>query len=332
MNSRVADEIQKFVAKIPNIKEGRNYWFVRTQGGDLYEPFIDENLIAIKYSPIKLDEIEMQRDLEPPKRLRTLQKIIKGRDPDASRPGQIASTLSRFCFEIQEGDVVIIPSTSSAVLTFGIVQDSKAAVGTINESSDLRGHHTRAVKWIKSIARDKLNGKLYRLFFCHQTIVNGNEYSELIDSTINDFYVKDRKLYLQIHIQKESEILAKDLFTACLDLLSLTDEFLKQHGIDQDTENTEVKVSVSSPGEVEFISTCIQAMAVLGFIAVILAGGEINSKILGNDISMKTPGLLKSLSDFLNSHKKRKHLGDIISKLDVKNPEDAIKVLKQLNE
>ena len=43
------DEIQKLINSLTVISNKRNYWFVRTQGGDFYETFLLNNYIAIGY-------------------------------------------------------------------------------------------------------------------------------------------------------------------------------------------------------------------------------------------------------------------------------------------
>lgn len=328
----VAEDFERIISALPQINTGRQYWFVRTEGGLLFDPFMAENLIAIDYHRITIAEIETLAGLEPKQKIDKISKLIRRQYEDVSMPGLAASNIVKFIFEMKRGDIVIIPSPSSQLLAFGVIQEDKATQGIYTEIKDLTGFKVRKVKWVKTVSRDKLNPKLYRLFFSHQAVVSGNEYADYIDATINDFYIKDQKIHLQLKIDKEDEILAKELFTACLGLLEVTDDFLRANNIQETTSSVEVKVSVNSPGVVEFIGCSFLALTALGFCIVALAGGGIEGKILGQEVSFKTDGLLIKISEFLRDHQKRKLLTTLTSQLDMKNPDDAVKLIGKLLE
>lgn len=330
MDKNTEKDFVNIIEKMVTVNEGRQYWFIRTEGGSLYKSFLSDNIVGIGYDKIKYSEISDLSEIEYKVGLKNLTKRVKRAYPDLTRPRMAAAQIYKFCFEVKKGDIVIIPGPYSHFLSFGVVISEATFDRTYNQEIFLSGYKLKDVKWLKTISRDRLNPKLYKLFFTHQAIVNGNDYDEHIDSILNDFFLKNGRLHLKIKIDKESDILARELFEACLGLLKITDDFLSTNGIEEDTSDVEVKISVNSPGEVELIGECLLALCTLGFIIVTLAGGGIGAKILGQNLEFKTEGLLKKLSEFLDNHEKRKLLKKLVHSLDMKEPKDTVKLIENL--
>lgn len=326
----LANELREIVSEIPIINPNRNYWFIRTEGGLFYNKFIHHNVIAIGYNEISTDKVsEVIKTARRPKK--ALMDYIKKSHPSIKRPGLAASQLLRFITEIRQGDVVVIPGINSTELSFGIV----TASSTINydfpiEENQVNCNYSKAksVEWVKTVRRSTLNPELYSMFFARQTIVNGQDYAAYIDSTINDIYTKNGKTHLVVRVTRNQGIYAHHLFNLGLQLLEVTDQFLQENQISEDTEKVEVKTHLNSPGFFELAGYATEAVVTVALLMVAVSGGDFISDALG--IKMKTPGILKALSSFLNDKQKRELLAQLSSELQTKESKDLLEIIKKM--
>jgi hypothetical protein len=166
------------------------------------------------------------------------------------------------------------------------------------------------------------------MFFARQTIVNGKDYASYIDSTLNDIYTKNGKTHLVVRVERHQGIYAHHLFNLGIQLLDVTDQFLLENQIDENTEKVEVKTHLNSPGFFELAGYSTLAVATVGLLIVAVSGGDFTSENWG--IKMKTPGILKAISSFLNDKKKRELLTQLSGELQAKEPKDLMEIFKQL--
>lgn len=326
-------QLSHILENITEVHTDRQYWFIRTDAGYYYNTFISRGVVGIGFDKITLNIITEVISDNTVNSAKKLTDIVRSKYPDISRPGLAASQLLKFFTEIKKGDVVIIPSVSSSEISFGIIQDSEPFSTSFlgaDQNKDLTYNKARNVTWVKHVHRKKLNPRLFSLFFSHQTISNGSEYASYIDSTINDFYKKEDRTHLQLSIQKSSDINARALFTGCIGLLDLTDDFMKQTGYDADTKNIDVKISLNSPGFIEFIGNNSNAMVLLGFIIVGVVGGGFTAKISTATFALKTDGIIKKISDFLKEKHRQETLSSVMDSLEAADPKDIIEIAKKL--
>ena len=325
------EELRGILNEVLGVKADRNYWFIRTQGGFFYRLFVERGIVAIGYTKVDVPE---PADGEKPRSIfKAVVEEVKKRYPDARWPGQIAKQVITFTKSIGKGDVVIIPGVNSQYLSFGIVIDDVAKDTVVRDEDNAFDLRVRSVQWIKTVPKRSLNPNLFSMFFAHQTISNGNEYGTYIDNTLNDFFIKDEKAYLQLPVQKNDDINARALFKTCLDLLDLTDEFLEYMGSAERTKAVEVKVNINSPGVVEFIGYSLPVIAVLGLLIVAINGGGFKTKNGEGMVELKSDGLLSKLTEFLNEKSKRKALETMVQELqslEMKDSKDIVKVIDKL--
>jgi hypothetical protein len=306
---------------------------VRTNAGQYYKEFLSSSVICIGLEKIKLSEILTIINDEKRDSKKELIKIIKEKYPENERPGLAAAQVIRFVSEISPGDVVIIPSESSSELSFGIVEEGEPFQIRLHDyetNKEYTYDKARKVTWVKSVGRSSLNPKLFSLFFAHQAISNGNDYAQFIDSTINDFYQKDGKLYLQLKILKKAVINARQLFHGCLELLNLTDDFLKINKCEEDTSDIDAKISLNSPGVIELIANSFYALTTVGLIIVAVTGGKFKAKHGESAVEFQTDGIVKKISDFLNEKHRRKELSLVMEKLEAVDPKDLASITKKM--
>jgi hypothetical protein len=330
--------LEEILDALPKINANRNYWFFRTNGGQFYNYFIQRNLIAIGYDKINLLDIKatVNNDADS---IRILGEKIKNEyGEEETRPNYIASQLTKFAYGIKKGDIVFIPSYSSNEITFGEVIETQAFIDntTINDTDVCPYYKRKKVKWIRTMSRDELDPNLYKLMFSHHTITETNNYGEFIDKITNSFFIKNAKAHLVLDVQTKAEIKAKDLFQMGAISLELLDDFCEAENLSYKSDDFNVKLNLQSPGHIELSGITMGGIVIIGIILVSLAGGGFSIK-LGQELSidLKTDGIVEKIRAFLKSNSnvqtKRALLEKHMKDLEIKDPEDLIKVLHELN-
>jgi hypothetical protein len=112
-------------------------------------------------------------------------------------------------------------------------------------------------------------------------------------------------------------------------LLLLFKEFCEEQKLPYNSDDVDVRLNLRSPGIIELTGVAA-AIIILGIILVGLAGGDADFKIGGQDVKFKTPGILASLSDFLDRKLRRKALVKLMAELEMKNPEELVKIIGKI--
>ena len=114
---------------IPRVNPERNYWFLRTQGGQYYHDFLIGEFIAIGWDKF----VDISHITEYPEQY--IIEHISALYPKERRPGHVYNQIMRFVREMKVGDVVIIPSHKSQMLSIGIVE-SDVYIGAFCRMTD----------------------------------------------------------------------------------------------------------------------------------------------------------------------------------------------------
>lgn len=293
-------DLKKF---IPEINPNRNYWLVRTQGGMFFQEFFFSDYIAIDWNEI--DDVDLIKD---EKRHNELVELIKEKYDKDSVPGLSANQMRKFVRDMKKGDVVIIPSKNSEYIAYGELLNDEIYIENVKEEElekdDCNFRKRRAVRWIKHQKKEEIDVYMYKLLNNHQTISSANEFADIIDRTLQPFYIKDDKAHFIVKVNQEGDISAIDLSSFVYNTTSLVDSFNKISNEQFNKREINTKVNVHSPGIIEFIGP-IKVMSCIAFGAVILLGGE--TSFFG--IKIKTDGLSKNILEWvkaLNEMKKSK--------------------------
>jgi restriction system protein len=324
-----------------SIDESCNYWLVRTDGGNLFDPFYRNGVISLGYQKISIDQIYGSISDSEQKTVDNLRQLAIENYPEHERPGLIASQIARFTFEIRNGDYVVIPDLSTERLAIGIVEEDRIIEKKLYiDDSDEKTlipefNKTKKVKWLKTVVKRHINPNLYKLFFSHQAIASANEYSKYIDGMLFDFYKKNDEYHLIIDISK-SEIPAFALFKTYVDLIDVTEKYCTEYGFDQNINDINISVNLDSPGKLELWGKRVGiAIFIIGGLIVGINGGGFKLKIekLGIDSEITTPGLIKTLNDYLDSAANReikKQLSEKVRTLAISDPEQIMSMLSSI--
>ncbi|MDP2235028.1 MAG: hypothetical protein Q8J88_01220 [Bacteroidales bacterium] len=337
MENMKETSIENIISLLPQLNESRGYWFVRTNGGLYYDNFIEEGFIAIGYDEITLESIKMAHENKASGLLELGNIVRDTYKKDEYRPNFVASQLVKFSYEIKKGDIVLIPSENSSRITFGEVSESAVFLQQrLSFMPDVCPFVKRKkVDWIETKSRDSLDPYLYKMFFSHQAISDASQYGPYIDKAINSIFIKGDKAHLVLDVQTSDNIKARDLFEYGTVTLELFDEFCKEENLPYNSDQFDVKINVQSPGLIELAGLSIDGIVYIGIILVAVTGGGFSLKTNAIDVSLKTDGIISKIQAFLKSRSniktKRKLIEKHTEQLQIKNPEELVRVLDELN-
>ena len=186
--------------KIPSVSEGIHYWIIRTNGGDYYEDFTLHEYISISWDYVSLsilytkDDDEIKRLIEVYEKMSTTPEDSDD-ESDGTTKGKITAILNkinRFVFEIDKGDIILIPSKNSDRIAIAEV------VGDVYETENyvesyLQANPTteiipcpyrkrRKIKILKTITKGQMDIYLARGFNSQHALSCMDEYAPYINS------------------------------------------------------------------------------------------------------------------------------------------------------
>lgn len=190
---------------IPVIPESKNYWLVRTQGGRYYSDYRTKGCIAINWDSITLEDIaDLSRD--------DLEEKIKTNYPDKKKPGRAATQLRTFANTIKKGDTVVITSYSSNKFSIGEVLDDSCYTEIIDEAALEENNKLcpyqkrKKVRWLKEVHKWDVEMSMFKLLqHAQNTISDANEYADVIESMVHDFYIRGNKAELTLRLKKKEK-------------------------------------------------------------------------------------------------------------------------------
>lgn len=327
-------DVKEIINSLTVFSNKRNYWFVRTQGGDFYATFLENSYIAIGYDSINLSLIKNAANDKNAKK--QLAKIIKEQFPDESRPGYIGNQLIDFSYNLKKGDIVIIPSESSSRLSIGeVVETPIYELENSLGESDCPYLKRKKIKWLKSnLTFRQIDSKLISIKYSQRTITKiQEEFHSFIDRIISPIYIKNDNAHLAINVERKENFPAYDVFTTWAELLNLTEEFGLEEGININKKEIDLKINVQSPGTIEFITYSVIGIVVLAVLVTALIGAEYESNTRPFRFKFKSDGLIQKISNFLDKKKDRdlkENLTNKLKEMDIK-PEELIELLKNIN-
>lgn len=311
LSSELETLLNRASVPIAHVDENRKYWFVRTDGGNYFDAFISGSYIGIGWRDVPLTKKEDYTDT-------LLQQLENQGYKQATR---VLNQVNRFYNEMQKGDIVVIPSTSSLYFAFGFIEDGEVyEEETITDDDIENGEcpyiRRRKIRWITGIDRARIDSHLYALFRNHQAISDVSRYSEYIERAINTLYIKDNIAHLTFSVEAQRNPRSLDIPTFMFGLMSRTTELAKELSLIDDTESIDndltSRINVQSPGVIEIIGAPALVFLV-AIISVMLFGGKAkfehtNEKTSGE---LSTEGLAGFVVKILQIYKSNEFIGDV---------------------
>lgn len=302
----ILDEILNF--QIKKIPDRTRFWMIRTQKGYFYNEFILRKFVALAWN-----NIDETTDFSEDGKERLKDEIVL-QFPEITRPSTVINKCNNFINEINEGDILVIPSKGSQYITFAIAGEYYEDAGKTleleqtvifrikNKDVDINDvscpyKKRRKIIPLRTLRSDDLNVSLYRAISNYHGISNLDPYAYQILNSLYNCYSYKEYTALVYNIRKQTPIRPRELNrliygnTECL--CSIIPE-----------ENISTQMSLHSPGDIiymlkDFFILAVDNWNIVAGLLVVVGGGsaltfqfpgiiDIVKKILS------TPGELKS--------------------------------------
>ncbi len=310
---------------IPNIVDSnRKYWFIRTQGGSYFDEFFLDGFVAIGHEDVPcVAEADRTDDL--------IDKI-KINHPQATR---ILNQVYKFCKEIKKGDVVIIPSASSASFAFGYIEDDDYFKVNISEEDIDEGKcnfsRRRKTNWVRGIPKSRVDPKLYTFFRNQQTLSCVDEYGEFIERALNPFYIKNGIAHLTLSVETHESPKADDIPLYMYGLLARANDIAEELNLNIEERNIRSRINVQSAGIIELLGDPV-FIGVLSILIIGLFGGKATFRQdkEKTEAEVSTEGLIGAILKIWDKYAQNKSIGidkmkETQERLDIKDPRDTQK-------
>ena len=344
--------------KIPSVSEGIHYWIIRTNGGDYYEDFTLHEYISISGDYVSLsilytkDDDEIKRLIEVYEKMSTTPEDSDD-ESDGTTKGKITAILNkinRFVFEIDKGDIILIPSKNSDRIAIAEV------VGDVYETENyvesyLQANPTteiipcpyrkrRKIKILKTITKGQMDIYLARGFNSQHALSCMDEYAPYINRTIYGIYSRGDELHTTLHAGHPNGLTLKELVEFSTLLEKTASSIAQQCEIPFNPSQVEVKLNIHSPGLIELIGSLSGAGIVLSLLIFavnnLINGGKLSISYKKDDQTGKTDFSVTSESPGISGNaqknkrielKEKEELLELVNKLDVKTPEVVAAIL-----
>ena len=322
INQEMYLEFKNYGIDIPNVPIDRNYWLIRTAGGEWYDEFSNDGFIGINWNELTINHCESVNRTEA-------EIIISNYYPESKQPGKIINNIYKFYKQIKSGDLVMIPDQNSKKINFGIVEEDSPYEITVSQTKIDEGYcpfiKRRKITWVKEVYRNHFSLKLFRMMQSHNTISNANDYADEIDSILNDFYLKGDTVHYKIRVNKENDLTYQSLRT----LVNIPWDLAKYINSDYNLNDLITTISVQSPGDQKLVGKGKKSVTffvglsiLLSFSSAFIVGGKVSFK----DVSFETKGLLDSL--LKNNDSKNNELQNKLEEIEKLKKENDIRTPK----
>lgn len=331
--------IEELLRNVRSIDDNTQYWLVRTMGGDYYEEYVKNGYVAIGYNEITVNDL-LHLPTKDKLARKALQAMLADRREKLKNTGYPSAQMLRFSREMKIGDVVIVPSSSSFQVSFGVIcSDMYEETKGLHIEGMCPFAKRRKINWYKTSLRHKLAPGLQLMFNSRHIISEVNGYAPAIDNLLNDFYTKGNETYLVLRV-RQNETLSADDFTLVGDLMELFNEYSKESNMGLTSEDIKMKMRVQSEGDILAFAQSPEGIAVIGLIIMFIKGGTFTINYGGFHLETKVPSpgetfakIAHSVNCFLNDSSRRKTVSKLRKKLDnmdIETPNAIIEMMKEL--
>ena len=303
---------------VEHIDTDRRYWFIRTQGGEYFDEFFLDGFVGIGDEDVPcVDEKDRTKEL--------IEKVRESH-PQATRA---LNQIHKFCKEIHKGDIVVIPSASSAQFAFGIIEEDEIYEEDAPSDEDVldgKCPYTRRRKthWIQGIPKSRVDSKLYTFFRNQQKLSNVDDYGEYIERALHPFYVKEGKAHFTLSLVTPESPNAFDIPLYMNGILSRAKQLYKDIGCNENDIKVQSRTNVQSAGLIELLGDPT-FVALISIVVIGLFGGQAAFHHPSNGVydgEVKTDGLAGFVLSLIDKFKDHNTIGD----KQLKGAQDRLKV------
>lgn len=336
INNKLTEALRQIESIYAN-NAAKRYWMVRTDKGSNYNTFVEGSFIALNIqnwpsaflSQIVADYPDRANRLlhirETLKHLRRNNIIDlsnrNGVEIEGASLSRLVNQIYAICYEMKQGDIVIIPDQSAFRLRIGRITDEQFSF-----DPEINNHfsYTRHVEWIKEIKKSRLDPCLYKALGAHQAVCDISKYAEFIERNYNSYFAVEDKFHYVLTVNAEN-ISAYKLTQMINSLLVRVREASDEFILGINIEDISFSINVNSPGKFSFVTTAKTA-AIIMAIAVALCGGRLqyDGFEASTDGAFRT--VVECIMDWENNREDNREkaalFDQMIQSLDVKSVEE----------
>lgn len=165
-------------------KNERRYWVVRLGGGGKYVDILrKKDQIAIGWNDLgDLSWLLAEEETETGESWQHLRELYERTYDESSMAiGINCGQVWNFTYEIEEGDIVLIPTREREVLIGEVISDYHFKE---NWNDGCHYVHRREMKWLKKVSRDDLPERLKSSMTTHLTVFNVDKHEVAIEEML----------------------------------------------------------------------------------------------------------------------------------------------------
>ncbi|GEM_PF-2975562 len=228
----------------PDVK----YWFIRSDSGQHFEAFLDNDFIAIGWNAITLYDLTQVPVEQTRQKISNTYNIPLNSKSNRRAVTGIYNKLKNF-IELKQGDIIFIPSQNSDQLAFGYIDSQTVTV----DQENIQGcnyYKKRRVQWLTGpININSLDPTFFKIRRPRHAISEiSKEYQYYIDSVLFNLYEKDNSTHFVIRVTEQNEINLVTLSKVLSDLSELMSVVQDKFGLNEDITQSTIRINLQSPG------------------------------------------------------------------------------------
>ena len=268
------------IFNIPEIKDNCRFWMIRTNDGEFYDEFVNNEFVAIGWNLMTKKDLRFGMNS-------TSQEFFKKKiekEYNQKRPQAAINKCIRFVNELKENDIaVIIGRNRLSFVKLGSYYETESGPDAVNKElnySENKGEifntecpyiKRRKIEIIKKISSvDELNPYLYKVIYTNMHSLSSlDRHSEFVLNSCYDSYIRGNNISVTFHIERESDIPALEL----TGFINHTANLLSGGSTDR---NISVKTNLHSPGDVilQGVGFVKDNYLIIGAILLVIFGGK----------------------------------------------------------
>lgn len=306
--------LEKAVEDVKRIDTNRNYWFIRSFGGELFKNFYEGGYVGLGLNSVPYEYIVNAHNENQNTYDNLVRYIGENTSYEGKEATKWANQLIRFEHDVKVGDVVVTPSKNSAKFGFGIIKSDTYLVqnpGTfeLKDGYEPFPEKRKKVDWLKIMTKEVVRGELNGLKSSHQAIRPANDFQDVIEGNLSSLYIREERIYLTLRVNRDEDINAFDLKRLLDSLTYFYQEFCEESGIEKNEDLT-IKIKLQSRGKMALSGLGLAAVVGIAGIVAVSNNNEFtmryDAETNSSELSAKSDGLLQSISDFLDRKQERK--------------------------
>lgn len=288
------NEIAKILnsLEIREIPLNRNYWFIRTYGGRLFNEYLERDYVAIGFNKVPYKFIK--EGANSPSEFDRLKDYLENNyNLKKGEDTKWANQLLSFENKLKIGDVIVIPSDNSNFFSIGeiisdtIVVDDKRSF-SIGEDYEPYPEKRKNVRWLKKVARVNFVGDTRSMIQSQMAISSINFMSDFVESNISGLYFRGNMGHFTLRINQDEDINAFDLSRLLNSMTNIYKALCKELG-EEDNEDLFIKIKVQSKGSSSLKGIIKRAVVGLAIISM-LPKSEASKIKIGNWYNYESEG------------------------------------------